>query len=149
MLAVGVYLQMRTETPEVPAAPSPVAAESLRMRSDVGAGAEPVTEKEAANDRTAGRAEQQLARDSFASPASRDAAKAAEEKAEEAPVERLQAKRALPDDKAESAPLPGAEEWLRRLHELREAGDEEAFLEQLEAFRSAYPDHPLPEGWRD
>ncbi len=43
--------------------------------------------------------------------------------------------------------VPPAEEWMQRLRRLREDGPPEVFQAELEAFRAAYPDYPLPADW--
>lgn len=47
-------------------------------------------------------------------------------------------------NEAVATPLP-AEEWIERLLELKQEEQLDEFARQLEAFRAAYPDHPLPE----
>ena len=46
-------------------------------------------------------------------------------------------------DTAESLLPP--EEWLKQLLELQKEGKEEQLAGQLQAFRAAYPDYPLPD----
>lgn len=41
--------------------------------------------------------------------------------------------------------LSSAEEWLAYILELKQAGEERAWRSELEAFRAAFPDHPVPE----
>lgn len=41
------------------------------------------------------------------------------------------------------------EEWIMRLLELQKSGKEQAFTEELAAFRAAYPEYPLPPGLKD
>jgi hypothetical protein len=52
------------------------------------------------------------------------------------------------DDVAD-AELLSAEEWLVMLLRLQQEGRSAELVEQLDAFRAAYPDHPLPESLQD
>lgn len=50
--------------------------------------------------------------------------------------------------RAEAA-VPTPEDWIERLEQLRQAGDRTTFEAERAAFRSAYPDYPLPPELRD
>ena len=42
-----------------------------------------------------------------------------------------------------------AQEWLQHLLQLHDQGEDEELARQLQAFREAYPDYPLPEALQD
>jgi hypothetical protein len=56
----------------------------------------------------------------------------------------IAADEAVQDVAAEDARLAGPEAWIKRLLQLKQEGRDEEFRNELTAFRSAYPDHPLP-----
>ena len=45
------------------------------------------------------------------------------------------------------APAP-PEDWIRRIRELRDRGDEQGARDLLQSFRARYPDYVLPEDLR-
>ena len=60
-----------------------------------------------------------------------------------------EAQEELLESAGKAAPALAPEEWLEQIQRLHERGDEEELARQLQAFRSTYPDYPLPENLRD
>jgi hypothetical protein len=60
-----------------------------------------------------------------------------------------EAQEELLESARKAAPALSPEEWLEQIQRLHERGDEEELARQLQAFRSTYPDYPLPENLRD
>ena len=60
-----------------------------------------------------------------------------------------EAQEELLESARKAAPALSPEEWLVQIQRLHERGDEEELARQLQAFRSTYPDYPLPENLRD
>jgi hypothetical protein len=60
------------------------------------------------------------------------------------PREETVAPAALDEAMESDAALPTAEDWVRRLLRLEQAGRKEELRLELKAFREAYPDYPLP-----
>jgi hypothetical protein len=50
------------------------------------------------------------------------------------------------DMEKEADPIPEAEAWIERLQLLLDTQQDEKLVQELAAFRLAYPDYPLPAG---
>lgn len=58
---------------------------------------------------------------------------------------RVAAPAAPKEESADSSdPVPNAESWINRMLQLKASQQEEELANELEAFRSVFPDHPLP-----
>jgi len=114
VLALTVVVQQEQPVPR----PAPPAADGLRLEQDVRDGQ--------SNEK---RSDELSAKARAVPPVVRDEAQPAKMTAEF-----LQEEMALPD----------AENWIQRLLQLKEKGQETVLAEELAAFRKAYPEYPLP-----
>ena len=150
VLAVSLLLQFREEAPmpETPA-PSPQAREALEMASPATAAkAGPAAREESFSTQVAEEAMLE------------DALPAADEPQRDRTITISESRQDLDQDSAASAAENASprlmrrslepvertpEDWLDDIRALIEAGDVEGARVSLEAFREAWPDHPVPE----
>jgi hypothetical protein len=135
VLAVTVLLQLRDDSGEPPAPSIPPLATDAATPSN--ATTEQTAEKFSTHrEKFPPRAMQAPAPQPSARSGSRDEAS----RIAPAPEDRLQA--APVADEAKESRDP--ESWLAHIQSLRERGEAQAAARELDAFRAAYPDYPLP-----
>lgn len=127
VLAVSIVIQQDQE------GPTPPMPKSDGYRLDKATSAEKRAGDETAAEQEPGRAELMLQRAPSAAPGERPTPR-------EGTVPPAVLEEALEKDATVSTP----EDWVRRMLQLAQAGRHEELRAELDAFREAYPDYPLP-----
>jgi hypothetical protein len=131
VLALGIVVQQEQESSP------PLTSEDsngVKLKSDAAAPEKEAAAKSQLMQKTADRDESKLRR---AAPMAASAARADDF----AELEMADAPASLEESMAETLP---PEEWLSLLLELKSSNQDQKLAQQIAAFRSAYPDYPMP-----